>query len=147
MSDMNEAEPGPELDVGSDVGADTDASGGADGSTETRSALEAEIEARPDTREKVAEVRQALRGVSDPELGLSIMDLGLVYDVEIEGELARVTMTLTSPGCPAGGEIMGDAKRAAESVEGVTEAEVNLVWKPFWTPDRIDPKVRAMMGY
>jgi len=147
MSDMNETEPGAELDVGSDVGADTDASGDADDSNETRSALEAEIEARPDTREKVAEVQQALRGVSDPELGLSIMDLGLVYDVEIEGELARVTMTLTSPGCPAGAEIMGDAKSAAESVEGVTEAEVNLVWKPFWTPDRIDPKVRAMMGY
>ena len=95
----------------------------------------------------VEQVRTALRGVSDPELGLSIVDLGLVYDVELEGELARVTMTLTSPGCPAGGQILGDAKRAAESVEGVAEAEVNLVWKPFWTPDRIDPKVRAMMGF
>jgi metal-sulfur cluster biosynthetic enzyme len=112
-----------------------------------KTSLEADIESRPDTRETVAQVKAALRGVSDPELGLSIMDLGLVYDVEIEGELARVTMTLTSPGCPAGGQIMGDAKRAAESVEGVTEAEVNLTWKPFWTPDRIDPKVRAMMGY
>jgi metal-sulfur cluster biosynthetic enzyme len=97
--------------------------------------------------EIVEQVRIALRGVSDPELGLSIVDLGLVYDIEIEGELARVTMTLTSPGCPAGGQIMGDAKRAAESVEGVSEAAVELVWKPFWTPDRIDPQVRAMMGF
>jgi metal-sulfur cluster biosynthetic enzyme len=130
---MNEAEPG--------------ANSGDDDRDEAKSALEEEIAARPDTREKVAEVRRALRGVSDPELGINIVDLGLVYDVEIEEELARVTMTLTSPGCPAGGEIMGNAKMAAESVEGVTEAEVNLVWKPFWTPDRIDPKVRAMMGY
>lgn len=108
---------------------------------------DAAAEADAGSSEIVEQVRTALRGVSDPELGLSVVDLGLVYDVEIEGELARVTMTLTSPGCPAGGQILGDAKRAAESVDGVTEAEVNLVWKPFWTPDRMDPKVRAMMGF
>lgn len=91
-------------------------------------------------------VRQALRGVTDPELGINIVDLGLVYDIEIEERSARVTMTLTSPGCPAGGQIMGGAKTAAESVDGVDEAVVNLVWKPFWTPERIDPKIRAMLG-
>lgn len=93
------------------------------------------------------EIRTALRGVQDPELGFNIVDLGLVYDVELEEGKARVTMTLTSPGCPAGGQILGGAKAAAESVEGVESAEVNLVWKPFWTPDRIDPKVRAAMGF
>lgn len=92
-------------------------------------------------------IREALRGVSDPELGINIVDLGLVYDIEVADGAARVTMTLTSPGCPAGGEILSGAKRAAESIEGVDEAVVNLVWKPFWTPERIDPKVRAMMGF
>jgi metal-sulfur cluster biosynthetic enzyme len=93
------------------------------------------------------QVREALKDVMDPELGINIVDLGLVYDVAVEDATAKVTMTLTSPGCPAGGMILGGAKVAAEGVDGVEEAEVNLVWKPFWTPDRIDPAVRAMMGF
>jgi len=95
----------------------------------------------------VEAVRQELRGVIDPELGISIVDLGLVYDIEVEDTLATVTMTLTSPGCPAGGQILMSAQNAAEAVEGVEKAEVNLVWKPFWTPDKIDPAVRAMLGF
>ncbi len=92
-------------------------------------------------------VRAALRTVKDPELGLNIVDLGLIYDVAEDDGSVTVTMTLTSPGCPAGDQIMRGAKEAAESVAGVDGAEVNLVWKPFWTPDRIDPAVRAMMGF
>lgn len=95
----------------------------------------------------VEEVREALRGVMDPELGINIVDLGLVYDIAIDDGAALVTMTLTSPGCPAGGQIMGGAKDAAESVDGIDEATVSLVWKPFWTPERIDAKVRAMLGF
>jgi metal-sulfur cluster biosynthetic enzyme len=94
-----------------------------------------------------AEVREALRTVIDPELGINIVELGLVYGVDVDDGAALVTMTLTSPGCPAGGQLMGGAKAAAESVEGVDEAVVTLVWKPFWTPERIDPKIRAMMGF
>jgi metal-sulfur cluster biosynthetic enzyme len=89
----------------------------------------------------------ALREVKDPELGINVVDLGLVYDVEIEDGSARVTMTLTSPGCPAGGQILTGVQQKAGSVEGVDAATVNLVWKPFWTPDRIDPRVRAALGY
>lgn len=92
-------------------------------------------------------VRQELRAVMDPELGINIVDLGLVYDIEVEDAHAKVTMTLTSPGCPAGGQILMGAQKAAESAEGVETADVSLVWKPFWTPDRIDPAVRAMMGF
>jgi metal-sulfur cluster biosynthetic enzyme len=92
-------------------------------------------------------VRQELRGVMDPELGINIVDLGLVYDIEVEDGHAKVMMTLTSPGCPAGGQILMSAQQAAEAAEGVEKAEVNLVWKPFWTPDRIDAAVRAMMGF
>ncbi len=102
----------------------------------------------PDTDVLLSDqVRTALRTVTDPELGINIVDLGLVYDVEVEEGAAKVTMTLTSPGCPAGAQIMGGAKDAAESVEGVGDATVSLVWKPFWTPDKIDPKVRAMLGF
>jgi len=97
--------------------------------------------------ETVDQVRQALRGVKDPELGLNIVDLGLVYDVEPLEDGVRVTMTLTSPGCPAGGQILQGVQDAAEGVEGVERAEVNLVWKPFWTPERIDPSIRSMMGF
>lgn len=92
-------------------------------------------------------VRQELRGVIDPELGINIVDLGLVYDIEVEEGQAKVTMTLTSPGCPAGGQILMGAQNAAEAAEGVVKAEVNLVWKPFWTPDRIDAATRAMLGF
>ena len=102
----------------------------------------------PDVRDPVAErILDALREVKDPELGINIVDLGLIYDIELEEGSARVTMTLTSPGCPAGGQILSGAQNKAGSVEGVDAATINLVWKPFWTPDRIDPKIRAALGY
>lgn len=107
----------------------------------------AEKDDRHDVDRVVEAVRDGLRGVMDPELGINIVDLGLVYDVEVENGHAKVTMTLTSPGCPAGGQILLGAQKAAEEAEGVEKAEVNLVWKPFWTPDRIDAAVRAMMGF
>jgi metal-sulfur cluster biosynthetic enzyme len=92
-------------------------------------------------------IRDLLRQVKDPELGLSIMDLGLVYDVNVDNGDVHVRMTLTSPGCPAGGEIMSDAQAAVQALDGVGNVEIELVWEPFWTPERIDPKVRALMGY
>ena len=100
-----------------------------------------------ETPEIAGRVRESLKGVIDPELGLNIVDLGLVYDVEVEDRKALVTMTLTSPGCPAGGMIMSGAQQAAAGVDGIDEAEVKLVWKPFWTPERIDPEVRAALGF
>lgn len=92
-------------------------------------------------------VRKALRQVKDPEIGLNIIDLGLVYDVEVEDGEVHIKMTLTSPGCPVGPQIMGDADQAARMLDGVTGVEVELVWEPFWTPEKIDPKVRAFMGH
>jgi len=93
-------------------------------------------------------VRKALRQVKDPELGLNIIDIGLVYDVAVSDEGAvHVKMTLTSPGCPAGPEIMGDAKQTVEALEGVTAVEVELVWEPYWTPEKMDPRVKAFMGF
>lgn len=93
-------------------------------------------------------VRKALRQVKDPELGLNIIDIGLVYDVAVSDDGAvHVKMTLTSPGCPAGPEIMGDAKQTVEALEGVSSAEIELVWEPYWTPEKMDPRVKAFMGF
>ncbi len=92
-------------------------------------------------------VRKALRSVKDPELGLNIVDIGLVYDVTVsEANDVLVKMTLTSPGCPSGPEILEDARLVAEQVEGVNSAAVELVWEPYWTPERMDPRVRAFLG-
>jgi len=95
------------------------------------------------TREEVLEV---LRQVEDPELGMDIVDLGLVYDVEIDEGEVRVIMTLTSPGCPAGPMITNDVYRVLRALDGVKDVNIDIVWEPYWTPERIDPKIRALMG-
>ena len=93
-------------------------------------------------------VRKALRAVKDPELNLNIIDIGLVYDIEVsEAGEVHVRMTLTSPGCPAGTEIIDEVKNVAGDMEGVQAVEVELVWEPYWTPDKMDPRVRAFLGF
>jgi metal-sulfur cluster biosynthetic enzyme len=98
-------------------------------------------EITPDT------VKLALRRVKDPEINLNIVDMGLVYDIVVDGKDVRIEMSLTSPGCPSGPEIMSDAERELRSLPGVGEVAVNLVWSPPWTPDRIEPRVRAYLGF
>jgi metal-sulfur cluster biosynthetic enzyme len=92
-------------------------------------------------------VRKILRQVKDPELNLSIVDLGLVYDVAVaeDGDV-DIKMSLTSPGCPSGPEIVSDVQRTVKSLDGVQNVDVEIVWEPFWTPERIDPRVRAYLG-
>ena len=92
-------------------------------------------------------VKTVLRRVKDPELNLNIIDLGLVYDIRVDGRTVQVDMSLTSPGCPSGPEIMGDVEKQLKSIPEVEDATVNLVWSPFWTPDRIEPRVRAYLGF
>jgi metal-sulfur cluster biosynthetic enzyme len=92
------------------------------------------------------QAKLALRKVKDPDLNLNIVDLGLVYDVRVADNNVEVDMSLTSPGCPSGPEIMSDAERMLKAIPGVGTVTVNLVWSPFWTPDRIEPRVRAYMG-
>jgi metal-sulfur cluster biosynthetic enzyme len=94
----------------------------------------------------VDQVKLALRKVKDPELNLNIVDLGLVYEVMVDGSDVQIDMTLTSPGCPAGPQITGDVERAVKALPGVGEVNLNIVWQPFWSPDRIEPRVRAYMG-
>ena len=93
------------------------------------------------------QVRLALRRVKDPELNLNIVDLGLVYDLDVAGDLVRVDMSLTTPACPSGPDIMRDAEDQLRKLPGVREVEMNLVWSPPWTPERIEPRVRAYLGF
>lgn len=92
-------------------------------------------------------VKLVLRRVKDPEINLNIVDMGLIYDIVVEGRDVRIDMSLTSPGCPSGPEIMTDAERELKSLPGVGNVTVNLVWSPPWTPDRIEPRVRAYLGF
>lgn len=92
------------------------------------------------------QVMGALRGVKDPELGLDLVVLGLVYDVQVEASDVKAIISLTSPMCPVAGQIVDDARKAIESVEGVSSAEVELTFDPPWTPERISPLVRASLG-
>jgi metal-sulfur cluster biosynthetic enzyme len=87
-----------------------------------------------------------LRRVKDPDLQLNIVDLGLVYGVRVDGSIVSVDMTLTSPGCPSGPEIIGDIDAAVRTLPGVEDVKVNLVWAPFWSPDKMEPRVRAYLG-
>ena len=92
------------------------------------------------------QAKLALRKVKDPDLNLNIVDLGLVYDVRVDGNNVMVDMSLTSPGCPSGPEIMGEAERMLKAIPGVGTVTINLVWSPMWSPERIEPRVRAYMG-
>jgi metal-sulfur cluster biosynthetic enzyme len=92
------------------------------------------------------QVRDALRAVKDPELNLNVIDLGLVYEIEVrEGGEVHVEMTLTSPGCPVGPEMLSEAQAVLERIDGVTKADVELVWEPYWTPEKMDPRVRSLL--
>jgi metal-sulfur cluster biosynthetic enzyme len=93
------------------------------------------------------QVKLALRRVKDPDLNLNILDLGLVYAIEVRGPKVKVDMTLTSPGCPSGPEIMLNAEQEIKSLPGVESVEMNLVWVPFWTPEKMEPRVRAYLGF
>jgi metal-sulfur cluster biosynthetic enzyme len=93
------------------------------------------------------EVLELLRTVEDPELGMDVVDLGLVYEVEVEGPKVKIIYSLTSMGCPAGPLISGDMERAAREVEGVAEVELELVFDPPWTPDKMSDDAKFILGF
>ncbi len=92
------------------------------------------------------DVRKALKEVKDPELGLDLVVLGLIYDIEIEDTQVKATISLTSPFCPVAGQIVEDVKTAIEGVDGVDQVDVELTFEPPWTPERIAPLIRASLG-
>ena len=91
------------------------------------------------------EVRKALSHVIDPELNLNIVDLGLIYGIHIEGRVVHIKMTLTSPGCPAGPQILGGCQQVVENMEEVDKAEIELTFNPMWTIEKASPEVQALM--
>jgi metal-sulfur cluster biosynthetic enzyme len=93
------------------------------------------------------EVKEVLRQVEDPELGMDIVDLGLLYGVEVEDSKVRVTYSLTSMGCPAGPLIAQDIDSAIRQVEGVDEVELELTFDPPWTPDRMSDDAKFILGF
>ena len=93
------------------------------------------------------QLRAALHSVKDPELDMNIVDLGLVYDVELDDGNVLVRMTLTSPGWLAGPMITNDVYKTLRAIDGVKDVNVEIVWEPYWSPERIEPKIRAMMGF
>ena len=96
-------------------------------------------------------VREALKQVIDPELFVNVVDLGLIYDVSIaespEGKSnVNVAMTMTSPACPAGPQLLGNSKMVIGNLEGVGDVDVRLVMEPPWTPDRMTEDARDQLG-
>ncbi len=92
------------------------------------------------------EVIEAMRQVEDPELGMDIVDLGLLYDVEVDGPRVKVVHSLTSMGCPVGPMIQEDIQRTASELEGVEDVEIELTWDPPWTPERMSDDAKFILG-
>jgi len=93
------------------------------------------------------DVIEALRGVEDPELGMDIVELGLVYDVEVEGPRVKVHYSLTSMGCPAGPLIQQNVEEVVQALPGVEDVETELTWDPPWTPDKMSDDAKFILGF
>ena len=96
------------------------------------------------TREDVIE---ALRSVEDPELGMDIVELGLLYDAEVQGPKVKVSYSLTSMGCPAGPLIQQNIEEVVRSMPGVEDVETELTWDPPWTPDKMSEDAKFILGF
>jgi metal-sulfur cluster biosynthetic enzyme len=93
------------------------------------------------------EVIEALRQVEDPELGMDIVDLGLLYDVEVTGPKVKVTHSLTSMGCPVGPLIQEDIDRVTRELPGVEDVDVELTWDPPWSPEKMSDDAKFILGF
>ncbi len=93
------------------------------------------------------DVLKALESVIDPELGLNIVKMGLVYDVKVVNDEVYVKMTLSARACPLHGSILSGAENVIKRLNDVQAVRVELVWDPPWTPDRISPETRRRMGF
>ena len=146
MDDLTTPHDDPPREPATNAASTPNADSPAEIPTETSQAdggTSSAADAKPPTSDQV---KLALRKVKDPELNLNIIDLGLVYEIAVDGSDVQIDMTLTSQGCQAGPQIMGDVERAVKAMPGVDTVTLNLVWQPFWSPDRIEPRVRNYMG-
>jgi metal-sulfur cluster biosynthetic enzyme len=107
-----------------------------------------DLSASHSARRPLAErVEQALTRVIDPEVGLDVVSLGLVYGIVVAGNLVQVELTMTTPACPLAEQIVREAEAAVRSVDGVGAVSVLLVWNPPWTPARMRPEARRALGW
>jgi metal-sulfur cluster biosynthetic enzyme len=95
----------------------------------------------------VEDVTEALRDVIDPELGLDFVELGLIYDVEVEGPKVNVTFTLTSPGCPIGPQVTEQIEEFVGELGGVEEVATTMVFSPPWTPEKMSEDAKFALGF
>jgi metal-sulfur cluster biosynthetic enzyme len=95
----------------------------------------------------VEEVEEALTNVIDPELGLDFVELGLIYDIEIDGARVNVTFTLTSPGCPIGPQVSEQIEEFVSELEDVEAVSSTMVFTPPWTPERMSEDAKFALGY
>ena len=92
------------------------------------------------------EILTQLKSVLDPEIAFNIVDLGLVYDVQISGSAVSIKMTLTTPLCPMGPEMIEEVKKKVSAIEGVEKVDVEIVWEPPWTPEKMSDQARIELG-
>jgi metal-sulfur cluster biosynthetic enzyme len=92
-------------------------------------------------------VLEALKNVHDPELGINIVDLGLVYGVDVSGDSVHITYTLTTMGCPIGPLIEAEMQRFLSGVEGISNVEAEMVLRPAWTPEMMSEEAKAALGF
>jgi metal-sulfur cluster biosynthetic enzyme len=95
----------------------------------------------------VEDVTEALRDVIDPELGLDFVELGLIYDIAIDGPTVRVTYTLTSPGCPIGPQVSEQIEEFVSELDGVDEVQPTMTFSPPWTPERMSDDAKFALGF
>ncbi len=115
---------------------------------------EEQTEPVPGTEIDIAEAQfegkviEAISTVFDPEIPVNIYELGLIYNIDINGmNDVRIDMTLTSPACPVAGTLPGDVERVVQGVEGIGGVNVELVWEPAWTPDQMSEAAKLELGF
>ena len=92
------------------------------------------------------DVMKVLRQCYDPEIGINIVDLGLIYDVKVDRDKVHIKMTLTTPGCPMHSLMTQDVHNKIKSIKGVKDVNIELVWEPPWSPERMSKEVRKKLG-
>jgi metal-sulfur cluster biosynthetic enzyme len=91
-------------------------------------------------------IYEKLKQIYDPEVGINIVDMGLIYSLDIAENRVEITMTLTSPGCPAGPQILSQVDSQVKTLDGIEDVDIKVVWSPPWSPDMLSEEARDQLG-
>ena len=91
-------------------------------------------------------ILEQIKQVIDPDVGLNIVDMGLIYGVDINDDIVDITMTLTSPGCPAAPQLLNGSQTVVQQLDGVEEVNINVVWTPPWDPEMMSEEAKDELG-